>query len=88
MAFISQTTPLTTVFIGSLSARWVTGVAAFLRSVVARQQTRVSLGGLSEKELRDIGLTRHDAFPLGGGLPLAGRAPDLAELRRTRAGNW
>jgi len=69
-------------------SRFGHGIAMRFRELKARHDTRKALGGVSEKHLRDIGLTRFD-IRSNGELPLAKDAgEELGKIARARAGNW
>ncbi len=63
-------------------------IPIWLAELQNRRKLRSSLAKLSEKDLRDISLTRHDA-QASCNFPLSHDAADeLCNIATTRAGNW
>jgi len=86
--YISQTLPpqqsAWALFFSQLGTR---GRRTF-NEIVVRQRVKASLGRLSARGLRDIGLTSNDVTSIGH-LPLpSSGALELAQTGKSRAGNW
>ena len=63
-------------------------IPIWLSELQNRRKIRSSIAKLSEKDLRDISLTRHDV-QASCDLPLSRNAADeLCKIAKTRAGNW
>ena len=68
--------------------RFAAQCLAMVKEIRARRAMRQSLGNISDRQLRDAGLIRHDleaACALGLG---HAAEPDLETARRRRAENW
>ena len=88
MTFISQHTTSSTHTSKSTVVRLVAGARQWLAELANRQRMRVSVGRLSERHLKDIGLADCDILD-SLNAPLAMDASNILEdARGKRAGNW
>ena len=88
MAYVAQTEFPLDAPITARAVSWIDALGSCIRGFVQRRQGFASLDMLSDRHLRDIGLTRHDVAALGGAtLPSAG-GTDLMNIRHGRSGNW
>ena len=88
MTYAAQTHPIPATRVTLLAYRLTGIVVAMAREALARQAMKASLGKLSEKHLRDIGLTRNDlSVTAHVNLPSSG-ALELVKAARSRSGNW
>lgn len=88
MAFISSRTAYSHNTGNRSLADLAAGVRQMLREATQRRKITASIANLSDKHLRDIGLTRNDVSSIAR-LPLPfSAAQDLSATARSRAGNW
>ena len=87
MAFITQNAPLNQNCTNTPLAQLAEAMTAMIRGGFKRQAMKSGLGRLSERQLRDIGLTRHDVSVLASALPSNGGL-ELTAIAKSRAGNW
>lgn len=59
-----------------------------LAEIQNRRKLRSGLAKLSEKDLRDISLTRHDVLTCCNMPKSRDAADELCKIAETRAGNW
>lgn len=72
----------------SILARLSRRIVILLNEHKSRYEARKSLANISEKDLRDVGLTRFD-IESSSKLPLSqDAAEELRKIVNTRAGNW
>ena len=88
MTFISQYRTSSTHTSKSTLVRLVAGAREWIAEQANRQRMRVSLGRLSERHLKDIGLADGDILN-SLNAPMAMDASKILEdARSKRAGNW
>ena len=88
MTFVSQTAPLTQTQMTRTFAGLVEVTKAMVRNLINRQTMKRSLEKLSDKHLRDIGLTRNDVASINRAPMLSNGTPELSNTRKAQAGNW
>ena len=88
MTFISQHTTSSTHTSKSTLVRLVAGAREWIAELANRQRMRVSVGRLSERDLKDIALADCDILD-SLNAPMAMDASKILEdARGKRAGNW
>lgn len=88
MAFISSSTDYSQNAGARLQVRLAARARQIVLEVIQRRRITTDICHLSEKHLRDIGLTRNDVSSIAR-LPLPfNAAHDLSRTARSRAGNW
>lgn len=88
MTFISQTAPQNQIQMTETVSGLIETTKAMVRNFIDRQKMKVSLENLSDKYLRDIGLTRNDVSSIAH-MPLSSSgALELSNIGKSRTGNW
>ena len=88
MAFISSSTDHSQNTGTRLQVRLAARARQIVLEAIQRRRISTGIGHLSERHLRDIGLTRNDVSSIAR-LPLPfSAAHDFSETARSRAGNW
>jgi uncharacterized protein YjiS (DUF1127 family) len=88
MTFISQSAPLKQTQMTKTFSGLIEATEAMVRNFINRQIMKASLEKLSDKHLRDIGLTRNDVSSIAR-MPLPSNgALELSNICKSRAGNW
>jgi uncharacterized protein YjiS (DUF1127 family) len=72
----------------SFSVRFAAQCLAMVKEIRARRAMRQSLGNISDRQLRDAGLIRHDLEAACALILRHAAGSDLETARRRRAGNW
>ncbi|WP_298914082.1 hypothetical protein [uncultured Roseobacter sp.] len=88
MTFVSQTAPLSQTRMTEMFAGLIEATAAMVRKFIDRQNMKASLEKLSDKHLRDIGLTRNDLSAISHTPLPSNGALELSNTSKSRAGNW
>ncbi|WP_299304528.1 hypothetical protein [uncultured Litoreibacter sp.] len=88
MTFISQTAPLDLTGMTETFSRLIQAPASMVRTFFDRRVMKASLEQLSDKHVRDIGLTRNEISSIAHTpLPSHG-ALELSCICKSRAGSW
>ncbi len=88
MTIFTTNTPLRYNSWGTTVVPMATKLIIMFNEVIDHQRMKASLGELSAKNLRDIGLTKNDVFAIDQmPLPSCG-ALDLQNTAKARASNW
>lgn len=88
MTFISHTAPLNQPRITETLSGLMEAATAMGRKFIDRRTMKANLEKLSDKHLRDIGLTRNDIHSIAHTPLPSNGALALSEIRKSRAGNW
>ncbi|WP_171180304.1 DUF1127 domain-containing protein [Ruegeria sp. HKCCD8929] len=88
MTYTSHTAPLSHKSVAAVIAELIDAANIAAQKVIERRKAKARLSKLSDRYLRDIGLTEHDVpdatrmqLPSGGAL-------ELIDIRRSRSANW
>jgi len=88
MTFTSQNAPMTQAPMTLPLSGLVEAATIALRKFIERRSVNESLEKLSDKNLRDIGLTLDDVSTIAH-MPLPSNgALELSKIRKSRSGNW
>ncbi len=88
MTFIIQSTTSHKIPISRKVSRLVANAGKLILEIANRQRLKSTIGKLSAKDLRDVGLTEDDLMSVQN-LGLSTSAPELLrDARQNRIGNW
>ena len=88
MTFISQTAPLNPTRMTETFSELIAATAVMVRKFIDRRAIKAGLVQLSEKHLRDIGLTQNDVSSIARTPLPSNGALELSSICKSRAGNW
>lgn len=88
MTFITHNTPLAQTRMTLPFSGWAQTIITAVCRFIDHRAAKATFEELSEWQLQDIGLTRNDVSSIAHmPLPSAG-VSDLAEIAKSRSGNW